>query len=462
MAVHSWTTLRTVEACLLATTAASALTVYPCTPAAIILCSFLVTAYLKRPTQISDPRVRRCEDGIGLACGACLPLALLPTLSSSSRFAALAVSCTVVTTAWWKRRRAVLALFFYACVCSTQSVANPRIVSYALLSGTVPFMTDAHLRAYPRTFTVCESALVSGAIAGVLMLAGDRLVTQEASIDAVTNAALVGALLLWLGVGDCKQTPKASMTRRVLVVFSCVCVTYMYAFRIMGTEPVVWVMHYIMADVKRWGLFLGWVAMLCFAIVVLRPEQKVERVVARKYYHVLGLVIFCSGIAYDEGLTRLGSAVGLCLMLLAEMGRMAGSPQVRKVVDEYAGRLVDERDGGTVVVTHMYLLVGCAGPLWVGGNSAFKAGGLVVVCCMDAIAAAVGRRWGRTRWPGTLRTVEGSVGGIGGAVAFAKALGGGKEVVVATFAAGVVEGVTGQIDNLVLPMVYCSIIGILS
>lgn len=89
-------------------------------------------------------------------------------------------------------------------------------------------------------------------------------------------------------------------------------------------------------------------------------------------------------------------------------------------MQRFYDRFQDSQDAGPVVLTHIYLLVGCAAPLWLdrglapreapgpGGASLPAYAGLLAVGVGDAFASVVGARFGRLRWPGTRKTVEGT------------------------------------------------------
>lgn len=87
---------------------------------------------------------------------------------------------------------------------------------------------------------------------------------------------------------------------------------------------------------------------------------------------------------------------------------------------------------------------------------------------MDSLAAIFGKRYGRTKWPGTSKTVEGTLCAIAGTLALAHAIQsyfcGGQthwaEIVVPVVTVALLEACTQQIDNLVLPVV-CAILGLL-
>lgn len=89
----------------------------------------------------------------------------------------------------------------------------------------------------------------------------------------------------------------------------------------------------------------------------------------------------------------------------------------------------EKQYGGTFVVTHMAMIFGCAFPLWVkevlvsnaiGSRDAghipgdiftvLPSMGIIVLGVGDAVGALMGVYFGAHRWPGTKRTIEGSLG----------------------------------------------------
>lgn len=76
----------------------------------------------------------------------------------------------------------------------------------------------------------------------------------------------------------------------------------------------------------------------------------------------------------------------------------------------FLAEFTDHKDSGPVILSHFYLLTGCAGPLWIEGSSQITQQiGVLVLGVGDALASIVGRRYGRMYWPGSSKTVEGSV-----------------------------------------------------
>ena len=80
---------------------------------------------------------------------------------------------------------------------------------------------------------------------------------------------------------------------------------------------------------------------------------------------------------------------------------------------------------------------------------------------LDSLAAVCGKRYGRTKWTGTSKTVEGTLCAIAGTLTIAYVTDiyvcGGRaqwvEIVVPLVIVALLEARTHQIDNLVLPVV---------
>lgn len=201
-------------------------------------------------------------------------------------------------------------------------------------------------------------------------------------------------------------------------------------------------------------------------------DRRAARVVGRKAYHLLAVALFFPALVATPFLLAAASAVALALFLAIEAVRAAGVPPGGTLTRAMGG-LLDDRDAGAVVTTHMTLLVGCVLPLWLRLPPPPRAGvavvGLAAVGVGDAVAAVVGVRWGHHRWAaGTARSVEGSAAGWAAAFGLCAlwvgihAGGGGREggqwATVADLSrwaavlgwVSALEAVTGQIDNLVL------------
>ena len=112
-----------------------------------------------------------------------------------------------------------------------------------------------------------------------------------------------------------------------------------------------------------------------------RPLLSIHRrnLLLRKAFHVAGFCMFAPAVAAGSGpraFLALAFAVATQLLCCLEFGRSLRLPPVWLFgrVHDYMTQYTDERDCGVFVVTHIYLLLGCAVPLWaslfcVGGGS---------------------------------------------------------------------------------------------
>jgi len=161
-------------------------------------------------------------------------------------------------------------------------------------------------------------------------------------------------------------------------------------------------------------------------------------------------------------------------------------------INEYYASFVDQRDASrALTLTHIQLAVGCALPVWCASilitsesyevmksrralSTLLPHLGWISVGVLDAVSAVVGKACGRFRWPGTSRTLEGTMAGFLAACTLAiLALRwgiidgnansqlpppptGAEELwagLVALLVAAVVEAFTFDVDNILLPLV---------
>ena len=181
------------------------------------------------------------------------------------------------------------------------------------------------------------------------------------------------------------------------------------------------------------------------------PESTKRRklvVVSRKYFHFVAVLLFLPPTVLAPTMMSLSYAVALSALLLVESLRatiLSNDNQLRdSSFNQFYEAFLDEKDamarsisqqsqgkrtGGVFVVTHMAMIFGCAFPLWVNevlqkvtgpdhvaGTGAgdilslLPAMGIIVLGVGDAVGAIVGVYMGSHKWPGTKRTIEGSLG----------------------------------------------------
>jgi dolichol kinase len=153
-------------------------------------------------------------------------------------------------------------------------------------------------------------------------------------------------------------------------------------------------------------------------IVVLSLSSIVEVDTRRKVFHGMMVAMLLPTIFIDPAFVALALALVLSIFLLLDLIRASQLPPLSKPIAKFLTPYVDGRDlRGPVVVSHIFLLIGCAIPLWLslaglerGGEDPWKGwevqnrdismiAGVVCVGMGDAAASLIGRRYGRRKWP---------------------------------------------------------------
>ncbi|KAI9783993.1 MAG: hypothetical protein M1839_002938 [Geoglossum umbratile] len=237
-----------------------------------------------------------------------------------------------------------------------------------------------------------------------------------------------------------------------------------------------------------------WVGVIAIGMIaVLRLQSVVEVDTRRKVFHGMMVAMLLPATYIDPAFTSLALGLVLAIFLLLDLIRASQLPPLSKPLAHFLTPYVDGRDlRGPVVVSHIFLLVGCAIPLWLSlagikrtGTGCWKGwdverrevgmvSGVVCVGMGDAAASLVGRRFGRSRWVWSGgKSIEGSVAfavAVVVGLAFARvwlvvggwgvSIGGDGWVVVvgkmsaAACGASWTEAVlTGGNDNVVVPVV---------
>ncbi|KAI9818069.1 MAG: hypothetical protein M1827_000693 [Pycnora praestabilis] len=151
--------------------------------------------------------------------------------------------------------------------------------------------------------------------------------------------------------------------------------------------------------------------------IVLRLSSVVEVDTRRKVFHGMMVAMFLPTVYIDPTFTGLALELVLAIFLLLDLFRASQLPPLSKPLAYFLTPYVDGRDlRGPVVVSHIFLLIGCAIPLWLSlagteraGDGAFigwgvasrdvsMVSGVICVGMGDAAASLVGRRFGRHKW----------------------------------------------------------------
>jgi dolichol kinase len=235
--------------------------------------------------------------------------------------------------------------------------------------------------------------------------------------------------------------------------------------------------NFIFSDIERICIVGAYIALLLLAGVTvtwqIRKSQQVTTSI-RKFFHILIVMVFVPGLIFQCQFLYVASVVILAVFIILETARVIKLYPVSDALESSVEAFIDEKDAGKLALTPIYLLVGCSAPLWIHnspcdltGSSAFEflplISGLLSIGVGDTFASIVGSTLGRHKWGNSKKSVEGTIASIIAQCAFLYALNALGYVPltlklsavcgIAVITNSLVEALTDQVDNLVLPLV---------
>eukprot|EP00124_Ichthyophonus_hoferi_P003160 Ihof_evm6s259 gene=Ihof_evmTU6s259 len=201
-----------------------------------------------------------------------------------------------------------------------------------------------------------------------------------------------------------------------------------WAWVISGQFPVTWLLSYLGASHGRPALLALWgttvTVAVAAAVVDVGGMSKARKTLARKYYHLLAVILFVPGISSDLPFMALAFAGAVAIFIAAEYYRACEIEPVGKWLKPFMQQYADQRDQGPAILSHIYLLLGCAMPVWlhltISGCQDLSAcqriapySGLISLGIGDTFASVVGSCYGKRRWHAyTSKTMAGTAAAV--------------------------------------------------
>ncbi|KAI9492568.1 hypothetical protein BDB00DRAFT_827981 [Zychaea mexicana] len=259
-------------------------------------------------------------------------------------------------------------------------------------------------------------------------------------------------------------------------------------------DPFVWTLSFVFLSPQRlflcvyWALAVAatvivWVLVLDFGVSDGPVEAKVLTSALnkkRKLFHALAVIMFTPGVLFERSFLQLAFGVALGVFIYLEYLRYFAIWPYGKSIHMFLTEFIDSRDLGPVILSHIYLLLGCAAPVWLGGSNLLASlSGIVALGFGDAAASLVGKKFGRYRWPGTKKTIEGTIAfviavyvssvlimyasallGISSASHYVTSAGRGEwgSFIITALLTGLLEAFSSQNDNIMIPLYIYSMI----
>ncbi|KAL3629546.1 hypothetical protein CASFOL_026768 [Castilleja foliolosa] len=279
---------------------------------------------------------------------------------------------------------------------------------------------------------------------------------------------------------------RRSLVFYALVTFMVVIVPswmqFVHAFHV---HPLLWVFDFVLSEpLRRLALCIYWLVIISVSVrrfYNISKNSKTERILLRKYYHLMAVSIFVPALIFQPKFLDLAFGAALAVFLLLEIIRASPHGTVWKVwplghlVHQFMNAFTDHRDSDLLVVSHFSLLLGCAIPIWLSSGFTDRPlapfAGILSLGIGDTMASMVGHKYGVLRWSKTgKKTIEGTAAGITSVLAACFLLlpllaATGYiftmhwfSLIVAVTISGLLEAYTAQLDNAFIPLIFYSLL----
>ncbi|KAI8575015.1 hypothetical protein K450DRAFT_263757 [Umbelopsis ramanniana AG] len=200
---------------------------------------------------------------------------------------------------------------------------------------------------------------------------------------------------------------------------------------LLGENAFLWTVKYVFMSPPRITLCLFWAIAIAITVVIWvlvldvhdSPQSAhvgtqpatVKQLTSslnkkRKLFHALAVVMFVPGLLYEPAFLQLAFSVALGAFIYLEYLRFFAVWPYGKSIHIFLTEFIDSRDLGPVILSHVYLLLGCAESVWLEGSSVLASlSGILTLGFGDAMASIVGKRFGRIRWFRSHKTIEGTL-----------------------------------------------------
>uniref|UniRef100_A0ACD5TCP7 Uncharacterized protein n=2 Tax=Avena sativa TaxID=4498 RepID=A0ACD5TCP7_AVESA len=244
-------------------------------------------------------------------------------------------------------------------------------------------------------------------------------------------------------------------------------------------HPFVWVLNYMFTNShERLALCAYWICVIYVSIrrfYSISKQSKTERILLRKYYHLVAVLIFSPAVIFQPAFLDLAFGAAFAVFLILEMIRVWEVYPLGPTVHQFMNAFTDHRDSEILIISHFSLLLGCALPKWMSSGSNDRPlapfAGILSLGIGDTMASMIGYKYGVLRWSKTgKKTIEGTAAGITSVLAACSILvtllaSSGYilsqhwlSLSVAVTLSLLLEAYTAQLDNAFIPLVFYSLL----
>ena len=273
----------------------------------------------------------------------------------------------------------------------------------------------------------------------------------------------------------------------VAIMVLIIMFAYLYISHFLDCDFILWTLKLLFSkQLQLFYICIYWIICIILSVLIslVSISSKVKQICIRKIFHIAVVIMFTPVLLMENTETFLILALGaaLCGFLIIEYSRIylrTIFPVTSTHISHYYGMLIDSRDkNNKFIVSHIYLLLSLAFPIWISHVlylfsrdhnknilTLFPYIGIVTVGVGDTFGAIVGSSFGSILWfRETKRTIEGSCAMFATMILFLLMLifiidklflswylvG---KIIVLSFVVTIVEALTEDNDNIMLPLI---------
>ncbi|CAM1297132.1 DOLK (predicted) [Pycnogonum litorale] len=358
-------------------------------------------------------------------------------------------------------------------------MGSPYSQINSVLGSLFPLLDHGFDRSYTNkhSFSIGEASLISQAITIIAVQCILKFpnvfhpVNDASDADNIQLISLVCGTSFGLAVLIIKFIERKTFTGLIIVFI-------LYILPIIGysnTSVVFWIYKFVSSKSSMMLIF-SWIILSVASVMFLslNLNDYVKKTIKRKFFHLIVVLIYLPGVLIDINLLYLASVAIFMVFILFEYIRAARNPKIiAEKLEFYFSDFIDDKDQGYLVLSHIYLLIGCSSPLWILVSSNIEdnvsaLSGVISLGIGDTIASVYGSLYGKHFWPGSKKTVEGTLSSVIAMIIFVVSVNIAGWInltmhrfllmTVAVTMTASLESSTNQIDNLILPLYLMSLL----
>ncbi|XP_077519274.1 dolichol kinase-like [Amblyomma americanum] len=338
-------------------------------------------------------------------------------------------SCLIcVVSAAWTTALLAAATSVPLLWCASASVAA---------AGTFNSLVSSLPSYSPQSFTLGELLIACQGVTTFVVMSGCSLACRivyknDCVLKCSSSAGFLQAGLFSLALFVAAVTKVQALRRPagfyMGLLLSAAVLVYPLCSVMVSAEPVSWLVYHCFSNSTRLSLMVSWLILSALAALFVHwysTKYSSSSTVARKVFHAATVSVFLPGVLLDPDLMYLACGAILGVFVLLELFRTLEIPPVGSCLRSTFAMFLDEKDAGAFVLTPVYLFIGCAASLLLfpaqfgePEKKLILLSGTVALGIGDTAASVIGSKLGKHQWPGTSKTVEGTLAAVVAQFAF--------------------------------------------